>query len=257
MKKLKFVCMAVVLLSAYACKKDQYYLYNDKARIQFGPEESRIYTASYNLADTTKSYTFFYEDTNVKEDTVYFDIYAVGGVSKSDRSFTLQQEQVAGAVNAEPGKHYVAFNDPKATKHYVIKANTVHTKVPVIMLRDPSLKTTTVTLKLNVVPDQNFLSGEVSNLWRKVIFTDRLSQPAAWNASAVQYYYGKYSVVKHEFMINSTGKKWDQDFMQPLPSNYAELQYWIGKLKIALVEYNSAHPGNPLRDENGELVLFP
>ncbi|MCY1560359.1 hypothetical protein D9M68_974870 [compost metagenome] len=58
-------------------------------------------------------------------------------------------------------------------------------------------------------------------------------------------------------MINSTGQKWDQDFMVGLPSDYAYLQYWTGALKIALVNYNNAHPGNPLRDENGELVLFP
>lgn len=257
MKKLKFLYLLIVLLSVYSCKKDQYYLFNDVARIQFGPELSRIYVTFANLADTLKPFTFYYEDPSVAMDTVFFDIYAIGGISKEDRSFTLEQTQVPNVTNAVAGKHYVAFNDPKATKNFVIKAGAVHTRVPILLLRDPSLKTTTCILKFNVIEDKNFKQGEMNNVWRKIEFTDRLSQPAAWNASATQFYYGKYSVVKHQFMIQSTGEKWDQDFMFGLPSDYALLQYWTGTLKIKLIEYNSKNPGNPLRDENGELVIFP
>lgn len=249
--------MMVGLLSVYACKKDQYYLYNDAARIQFGPEIARIYTASYNLADTLKPFTFYYEAPSVTMDTVFFDIYAIGGVKKEDRSFTLEQVQVPNVTNAVAGKHYVAFNDPKATKNFIIKAGTVHTRVPILLLRDASLKTSTCILKFNVVPDKNFLSGEINNLWRKIEFTDRLSQPAAWNATFTQYYLGKYSTVKHQFMIQSTGEKWDQDFISIISPDYALLQYWLGALKINLIDYNSKNPGNPLRDENGELVIFP
>jgi hypothetical protein len=257
MKKIKFVYFMMVLLSVYACKKDQYYLYKDQQRIQFGPEISRIYTTSFNLADTLKPYTFYYQDAKVLQDTVLFDIYAIGGVAKEDRSFTLEQTQVSNVINAEPGKHYIAFNDPKATKNFVIKANTVHTRVPIIILRDASLKTSTVVLKFSVVPDKNFKSGEVSNLWRKIEITDRLSQPAAWNASATQFYYGKYSIVKHQFMIQSTGQRWDQTFMVGMQSDLALFQYWTSTLKINLIDYNRKNPGNPLIDENGELVLFP
>ncbi|WP_316793212.1 DUF4843 domain-containing protein [Pedobacter frigoris] len=257
MKALKYMIVAMVILAIASCKKDQYYLYDDVARIQFGPEPSRIYTTSYNLADTLKPYTFFYEDASVTQDTVFFDIYAIGGVSKTDRTFTLAQEQVTSATNAIPGTQYVAFNDPKATKNFVIKAGTAHTRVPIVLLRDASLKTSTPVLKFKVIADGNFQVGEINNLWRKIEFTDRLSQPAAWNASAVQFYYGKYSVTKHQFMIDQTGEKWDQDFMAPLPSDYALLQYWTGMLKITLINYNNAHPGNPLRDETGELVVFP
>jgi hypothetical protein len=191
------------------------------------------------------------------QDTVFFDIYAIGGVSKEDRSFTLEQILLPNVTNAQAGKHYVAFNDAKATKNFVIKAGTVHTKVPIILLRNVDLKSNTYILKFKVVADKSFKTGEINNLWRKIAFTDRLSQPAAWNASAVQYYYGKYSVVKHQFMIQSTGEKWDQDFMASLPSEYALLQYWIGVLKINLIDYNSKNPGNPLKDENGQLVIFP
>ena len=58
-------------------------------------------------------------------------------------------------------------------------------------------------------------------------------------------------------MIEQTHQKWDQEFFLDVRSDYAQLQYWLGTLKKALVDYNNAHSGNPLRDENGELVIFP
>lgn len=257
MKTLKYLLGLSLLLTLASCKKDQYYLFNDVVRIQFGPDKARIYQTTYNLADTLKAFTFYYEDESVKEDTVFFDIYAIGGVAKQDRNFILEQEQVPNAVNAIPGTDYLAFNDPRATKNFVIKAGEVHTKVPIILLRNSSLKSKTATLKFNVAVNENFQLGERNNLWRKIMFTDRLSQPSAWDANGSRYYYGTYSVTKHQFMIETTGLKWDQEFMATLPSDYALLQYYLGVLKTALIDYNKAHPGSPMKDESGELVLFP
>lgn len=257
-RRWKYFFVLTLLTSVFsACRQDQYYLFNDEARLQFGPDPSRIYQTSYNLADTLKPYTFYYEGEEVLQDTVFFDIYAIGGTTPSDRSFTLEQEILPSVENAVPNQHYKAFDNPEVSRHYVIKANQVHAAVPIVVLRNPSLKETTVSLKLKIIADDNFLEGERSNLWRKVVLTDRLSQPAAWNASAVQYYYGKYSVTKHAFMIEATGEKWDQEFMSGLTSDYALLQYWIGVLKIALVNYNNANPDTPLTDEFEELVVFP
>jgi hypothetical protein len=251
----KYIMIAVVMFTMASCKKDQYYLYNDIARIQFGPDIKLIYNTNSALADTLKPFTFYYDGPEVTQDTVFFDIYAIGGVSKTDRVFTLEQEQLPNANNAIPGKHYVAFSDPKVSKLYVIKAGTVHTKVPVIVLRDPSLKTTTPVLKLNVVADATFQLGERKTLWRKIEMTDRLSRPSAWTDSYSTYYYGAYSTVKHAFMINATGQKWDQVFMSELA---IDLQgYYLSVIKTALIDYNNAHPGDPLKDEKEQLVIFP
>lgn len=255
MKIFKYIMIAVVVFTMASCKKDQYYLYNDIARIQFGPDISLIYNANSALADTLKPFTFYYDTPDVTQDTVFFDIYAIGGISKTDRTYTLQQEQLPNTNNAVPGKHYVAFDDPKVSKLYVIKAGTVHAKVPVILLRDASLKTTTPILKLNVIADGSFQLGEKKNLWRKVQMTDRLSRPAAWSDSYSTYYYGAYSVVKHAFMIDITGKKWDQTFMSTVALD--EQAYYLTVIKTALINYNNAHPGNPLKDENGQLIIFP
>jgi hypothetical protein len=258
MKTLKYLFIAMAFSTVLgACKQDQYYLFNDVGRLQFGPEPARIYTASFNLADTLKRYTFYYEDAQTVQDTVFFDLYAIGGVSDVDRPFRLIQETITGQQNALPGVHYKAFDDQDLAGRYMIKAGTVYTRVPIVMLRDASLKQNTVVLKLRVSTNEHFLEGELSNVWRKVEFTDRLSQPAAWNASMTQYYVGKYSAVKHEFMIEATGQSWDQEFIALLMQDFALLGYWTGVLKIALIDYNNQNPNNLLLDEDGELVVFP
>lgn len=256
MKDLKYIFIATVLLLLYSCK-EEYFLYNDVKRLQFGPDKSRIYTPSFDMNDTTKLYTFYYENTSIQTDTVFFDLYAIGGVSNKDRAYKLEQVAVPGAENAVAGKHYKAFNDASLSSTYVIKAGAVHSKVPVIMLRDASLKTTTVILKFQVVENDNFSQGEITKTWRKVIFTDRLSQPYSWNAWMTQYVLGKYSVVKHRFFIETTGLKWDEEFLAFLYANNGDMKYWQGVVKVNLADYNAKHPGDPLKDENGEIILLP
>jgi|SRR2546428_8247258 len=251
MKKIKYFVAALALISLASCKKNDYFLYNDGARLEFGPDVSLIYKPAFSLADTLKPYTFFYENPDVKQDTVFFDIYAIGGPSSTDRSFSLEQVQVPGANNAVAGTHFVAFNDPAVRTNYVIKAGQIHGLVPVIVLRDPTLKNSNVTLKFNIVANENFKLGEISNSWRKVDLTDRLSKPAAWTAN-----YGIYSVVKHQFMIQSTGQRWDQTFMLNVNADISLTNYYLGTLRTALANYNNAHPGNVLTDEFGNQVIF-
>jgi hypothetical protein len=258
MKATNLFISVVLFMALASCKQDAYYLFNDVARIQFGPDIARIYTASYNLADTTKNYTFYYLSASKTQDTVFFDIYAIGGPSTKDRPYTLTQVQVNdGSVNAVSGTDYKAFTDPSVSGSYVIKAGQVHAFTPIVMLRNAALKSKTVTLKFIVAENENFKLGEINNLWRKVVFTDRLSQPTAWGASMVQYYLGAYSVTKHAFIIQVSGQKWDQAFMSTVTADYAQLQFYLSSFKHALADYNAAHPGNPMKDENGQLIVFP
>ncbi|WP_164714264.1 DUF4843 domain-containing protein [Chitinophaga rhizosphaerae] len=255
MKQIFTMAMFATLLAA--CKKDQYYLYNDIARIQFGPAPNRIYQTSFDLADTVKPYTFYYEPAGTSQDTVFFDIYAIGGVSDKDRPFALEQIMLEEATNAEPGVHYKPFSDPSLKDAYVIRAGEVHTSVPIVLLRDASLKDESVKLQITVKPNESFQPGEKTKLWRRVDFSDRLSQPGLWNATATQYYWGKYSMTKHAFMIEKTGEKWNDEFLALVNTDYAMISFWRLKLKTLLTDYNNAHPGEPLTDESGEPVIFP
>nr|WP_121272086.1 DUF4843 domain-containing protein [Pedobacter schmidteae] len=251
-----FMVLACAAALFTSCKNDNYLLYETESRIQFGPERSKIYQSSYNLADTLKPYSFAY--TDAVQDTVFFDIYAIGKVSAKDRAVKLEQVQVSGQENAIPGTHYQDFSNPSVAGRYIIKAEESHTRVPVVLLRDASLKTKTVMLKISVANNEAFRVGEPAYAWRKIELTDRLSRPAAWTDFMTSTYFGKYSVTKHRFMIEQTGERWDQDFMKEiLQRGSTSLIYWQGVLKTAVTNYNNAHPGSPLKDEFNELVIIP
>lgn len=252
-----FIYLLLMTALFSSCEKKYYNYYEGIGIAQFGPALRFIYMPYYDLNDTLKTYTFFYRDASVKQDTVYFDLYALGGPGDKDRPFVLKQVIVAGKDNAEPGVHYKAFNDPSLASTYVVKAGEVHMFVPVIMLRHGSLREREVVLQFALEENEWFRKGEVNKLWRRLEFADKLNQPSAWTTAASNLYWGKYSKVKHEFMVQQTGERWDQEFMAALSAEQAYAVYWKVKLRTLLAEYNAAHLSNPLKDENGELVVFP
>lgn len=253
--------IGTVLLLTGACKENQYYLFNDVGRLQFGPTPNLIYQSGSNLADTLKRYTFVYESEETTQDTVFFDLYAVGGPSDRDRPFRLVQEEVRAANNAVANVHYKSFDHPDLYDDYVIKAGKVHARIPVVLFRHPSLKETPVVLKLTIEANEYFEKGDVLNLWRKVEFSDELTQPVRWDAWFIQYAAGVYSKRKHQFMIEVTGQRWDAEFLDLIISNTSIRTYWIAVVKNAWMDYNNVHPGNPMRedqeDPNSPLILFP
>jgi hypothetical protein len=251
MKGYKIILLLSGMLLLNACN-EEYLVYNDLARLQFGPVPSRMYQASFNYADTLKTYTFFYEPSGVVQDTLYFDLYAIGGPSNTDRPFRLEQVQAPDTLNAVAGTHYIGFNDNRVANLYVIPAGEVHLRLPIVTLRDPSLKQQGVILRFQVVQNEHFAPGDPKLTWRMGFITERLSRPAAWIGS-----YGPYSEVKHAWMIQATGQRWDQEFMAEIMSDFSNLSFWIATLKMLLLDYNNANPGSPLTDEFGELVFFP
>lgn len=255
-----FACRLCILLMVgtlqYACQQE-YNLYEGDEYVQFGSEKKLIYKKSFELADTVKSYTFVYENSAVTQDTVYFDLYALGGHKDYDRPFSLSQEVVPGVANAEPGIHFFNFDDPAVSGLYTFKAGTVHYSVPIILKRDVSLQSGTYLLKIKLLSNDNFKQGESELLWRKIYFSDQLIKPNRWLASMEKSYFGKYSKVKHRFMIDKTGQRWDDSFLITIMADFGLFKYWLGKAKQEIAKYNNANPNNPLRDENGELVIIP
>ena len=261
MKRLYYIIIAVGCALGMSCQKDQALLYTDIERIQFGPVPSVYYTSSRMYADTVKNQTFASLGTSILVDTVYFDIYTMGLPKDKDRSFFIQQEQVPGVINAVPGVHYKAFDNPEVSRHYVIKAGTAHSKVPVVLFRDASLKTSTATLKFRLVENGEFALGQQNLLWRKVVFTDKLIQPTKWSGTNQTNYFGAYSETKHRFMINATGEPWDEAFLNeqifpPSGGDIERLHYLLSVIKSALAAYNNSHP-SPMVDENNQAITFP
>ena len=242
--------LLLLAVSAAACRNEHTFPYQDVARLQFGINNE-------GLQDTVKYFSFYYEEDALERDTIYFNIFAMGGITDQDRSYSLEQVMLEGEENAVEGIHYMSFADPALKNLYIIKAGEVRASVPVILLRDASLKDKSVKLQFRIKADARFQPGETRFLWRRLEFTDRLSRPQAWDAFAERYYWGKYSFVKHDFMIKQTGEAWDQAFMNSLKLDVSKTLFWMDKLKALLTDYNTAHPTAPLKDENGNLISIP
>ncbi|MFD2554261.1 DUF4843 domain-containing protein [Sphingobacterium tabacisoli] len=250
--------IAAMLLAfvALACQKEDYKFYKGEDYLQFGPELKWAGDVRRRLMDTLKRTTFYYDEPAIVRDTVYFDLYTVGQVVGYDRTYRLEQEIVVGQVNAVADVHYVGFQNTTMASVYVMKAGQYHVRVPIVLLRDKTLKQQEVMLKFKIADNENFKEGSVSNSWRKLIFSDKLSRPEAWDIAMEDYYLGKYSLRKHEFMIEVTGQLWNQAFFEEVVPLTSVMEYWIIILRRAVADYNRDHE-EPLRDpETNELINF-
>lgn len=221
----------------------------------------RLYFKHTYFKDSLTSYSFAYHD-DVPFDTVWVTVQNLGFIVDHDRSFELQQV-MTGTDDAVAGQHYVSFDDAEYKKHLVIKADSSTAKIPVVLLRDASLKTTTVTLKFTIKENAEFKVGFKKEAYHYIQITDRLAKPSNWGGLC-DHYFGKYGTVKHQFMIRTTGNKWDEAYIteQQFDSysvDQAYMSFISSKLSAALIKENAEREAQglpPLAEDDGTLVDF-
>ena len=161
---------------------------------------------------------------------------------------------------AVAGVHYESLGEKN---ELILPANQNVLKLNVIIKReDTGLRKNARKLVLRLLPSDDFQTGEVNKLVKNITISDKLERPTRWKDNSYYYklYLGNWSEVKHRFMINATGEKWDNDciklYIKAGPT--AEGLYLLKKIKKELEKYN-ADPANnpPLMDENGHEVVFP
>lgn len=273
MKKGFIAICAFLALIQMGCHEADYMLFDDIARVQMdGDKEVR--------------YDFFYKDrSTVTRDTVFLTVNTIGDPGKHARRIAFEQipeydveykydnkgNLVDSVVTekpnkAVPGVHYVPMNSDEMKPLLFVPSGAVSIEVPVILLRDASLQTEEMRLCLKLVVTEDFRLGETSQLSRTIVFADKLSKPAKWTTSVDKYYFGQYSIRKHEFMYDIAGEKIDDEWFTRVNADYAEMTYFKNKFKNALVEYNE-NPENiakglaPMREDQNDpksaLVVFP
>lgn len=248
-------CLTSLLFSfplLVACEKDLPIYDNPVCGLQF------IYE---NEKDSVVNYSFAYGPKETTQDTVKVEIQLMGVLMDQDRTISLKQI-TTGDHDAVAGVHYVPFNDPELSKKYVLPKNAVSVELPIVLKRDESLKEANYNLKIAIQANENFTFAAKERNSRGIVIADQLIKPNNWDRY-VSNQFGPYTgPVKHQFMIDVTGLKWDDDFVDNdlvniLESDQNYVHYLKDLLKNALDEYNSTHD-EPLREENnGEFVTFP
>lgn len=241
MKKNHFIknlCIALMLfLSACSAKE---------VLIDF-KESPTIYIVKSNGMDTS-IYSFALKPTSVTSDTIYLPVQISGKLSGTARNISLVADDNSTAL---ANVHYKLLS-------YRIEPNQNTARLPIVIYRTQDLKLNQVLLKLRLVRNENFNLFKENNFdsTYNFLINDVLSRPTEWGVnSSSQYffYFGAYSRVKYQLIINATGK---YDFIDP-PLVSGEWYFYKAQARNALISYNNANPSNPLRDENGALVTFP
>ena len=188
------------------------------------------------------SFSFVAYGSEVTEKEILVDAQIMGEVENRDRVVNLSVDPARTTADAS------LYTVPSTV---TIPAGAVKATFPVILKRSAALQTKTVRLYLQVAESADFKAGVNEENHIKLIWSDVLQKPKNWDT--LEPFFGTYSDVKYRFMLaNSNGAG---EFSTETMS-WAMLNSYRILFQNALNAYNAAHPGNPLTDENNQLVTF-
>lgn len=253
MKKIKYI-LPVVALSAL--------MMSCEVSVDSWSGADRLNFFTDRVTDTVINYSFVYQTDDTEYDTVWLEVRTQGEVRNTPREVKLVAVKPYAGIQAQPGVHYVDFEstsiDPKLKAMYAIPAGANSAKMPIVLIRDASLQTKTVQLRIVFEGNDYFLPGFSGNdSHRDIIFTDMLSKPQIWDA-AVSHIFGEYGQVKHRFMIEKSGLAFDNEWMEKTftwtcytYSDGTEYWYWAPADEDYL-DYLAAWFQKKLDEENAE-----
>lgn len=238
--------MALLFTLVSSCKKDLMSYENDP-RVYFFEQDATVNKAPVYV----KSFSFATEQASVAEYTVNIKVKIMGLAATNKRTFTA--EAVTKGTNALVGTDYKFLPG-------TIDANQIEGILPVVLYRTADLKTVTKQLVLKVSDVGDFKGGTVEHNGFTLIWNDNLIKPDNWDTRpGLVTYFGVYSVVKYQFIINTLNRSafpiQTSTYDPNLLTNAQMLDLKVS-LKTALVVYNNTH-STPLTDEFGVAVTFP
>ncbi len=256
MKKiLKYIVPVVVLLAA-ACSQHDALMYESDPQVCFYRGDD-----GYGQQDSILHSFFLVSDTQDR-DTVWVELALIGFPADEPRAVNIVQTNKDAADAAVAGTHYVALDDPEVVNQIVIGAGQAVTKIPIILLRDISLKTGKKRLELTVEANTYFKPGIDADRNFMIQTTELAEKPSNWDDKASwKNYFGEWSSQKMWFIVNYLGLT---EFEETYDTGYKT--YLKLKAHSKLNEYNASHD-EPLCDnpnkhhEEGEVckdcVVFP
>lgn len=211
---------------------------------------------------------FIYMDPNKETDTVWVKVAIKAGLPVKDYhiSFRQYKDSISGMAllslpDATPGVQYKAFDDPELKDKYVIHKGLMLDSVPVILLRDPSLKKTGYRITFRMANSEDITASDQTadnaqqHTYVVIYVADCYSEPTSW-----KYYmssFGVYGPVKHQFMVEDSKQKWDDDFIKSLDS--FDKVYYLYKFRNDLDALNAQREKEgkgPLTEADGSKVYF-
>ena len=177
MKKITNNIVYIILISciSISCSKNEDLMYNtNKSYVYFSlPFKKDNYGRDLKERVDSLNYSFALEGDKVVNHTFKVPINIAGLSTDSDRNVKVQIiEEETTATSSEWDKTVV--NNAKITKGRVF--DTLLIKVN----RTPALKNINKTIKLRILPNNNFVLGDTIHTTAKITFSDILLEPKYW-----------------------------------------------------------------------------
>lgn len=226
---------ALAMFGLASCENDGFY-YQDEARVRLeGPE-------IWALGADSLVFSFVTTTVDTKEYVMDIDVCVMGPVADRDRTASI----VVNAASTTAATSQYSF---PAT--VTIPAGKNKGTLPVTLKRDKTLEKKAVRLQIAVAQNSDFAIGVNEQNHFTLVWSDQISRPKNWDK--LEEFFGTYSDTKYRFMLANSpaGTEFDETKM-----TWAMLNSYKVKFANALYEYNNANPGNPLTDENNQLVTF-
>ena len=125
-----------------------------------------------------------------------------------------------------------------------LAADSLRGTLKIKVIKPPELEEHNLTVAFRLCEIENFKAAPINENTFSIVLTNHLSEPTGWP-------FGDYSRIKHQFVIQVLGIATDYDKWST-----SEVIHYTSVMIDALYEYNKAHPGEPLTDENGLVITF-
>ena len=234
---MRTIILGMLLILAVACQKNDLKMYSGRNTIQMA-----------DVSDSLTRYSFYFQEENVKEDTIWIQFRTTGYTSSSPREITLRQVELEGVTNAMEGTHYSLVQE-----RLNMPANAVYTDIPIVLYKENLAEKTSYFIALELVENNDFKLGELDKLSFKIEFSSDILRPSLWSyANYEQYYWGTWSYNKHLWMITQTKHMWDDEFFTEVYAEPGLAKFWREKLNELLAQYNAN--GGVLVDDDGIVI---
>ncbi|WP_025146535.1 DUF4843 domain-containing protein [Pedobacter jeongneungensis] len=258
-KIINTIAVSLTVLTLAGCKKELPAAYTGQQYLEF--------YSLYDIKEVTTAYSsFYYLNSSRSTDTVFLRVRTVGTVPSKTSFIKLSAFTDPNTTSAYPdavaGVQYVSFDDENIKKLMKVDAGKYEAYIPVVLKRDPSLKDKVYQLRFKITTSDDFKPGNSDHTEGIIYISDRLFQPSNWTPS---FFLGSYGSVKHQFMIEQSGKPWDAAFITTLtnPVDLNAQAFYLFKFTQALKDLNATRKAAGLTElrENPLLpstaVTFP
>lgn len=255
MKTIRYMFCMLCLMASASCQKVEVLKYDSDLtglNIWVGTSAGAIYE------ETVYNYSYAYEEGSV---TFYARVYGVP--VDYDRTFTLEPfgdsielvlptirtEEYVMPAGAVSGEYKVYFNSQKLPSGSLFAENDGE-------------------VSFRVVASDAFGPGAEDMQSFTVVLRNRIAKPDNWDSAnypqvALSKYFGTYSRVKYQFMIEHLGLidfiiSYNASTAIDEATNTVSPAYAVYLQQLMqerLAEYNATHD-TPLTDENGDVVIF-